>query len=82
MGLDKYACFMQMYVYYYCNNPKQWQILSRIFSRITSKVLHAVLSQGLFLLAIHNITAASLSDFPIYGGVRELRFKKIGIKWH
>ena len=21
MGVDKYACFMQMNVYYYCNNP-------------------------------------------------------------
>ena len=40
-GVDKYACFTQMCVYNYCNNPKQWQLLSRIFSRLTSKVLHA-----------------------------------------
>ena len=40
MGVDKYTCFMQIHVYYYCNNPKQKQKLSRIFSRITSKVLH------------------------------------------
>ena len=39
MGLAKYAYFMQIYVYYYFINPKQWQILSRIFSRITSMVL-------------------------------------------
>ena len=23
MGVDKYSYFMQMYVYYYCHNPKQ-----------------------------------------------------------
>ena len=23
MGVDEYACFMQMYVYYHYNNPKQ-----------------------------------------------------------
>ena len=31
--------FMHMYVYYY--NPEQWPILSRIFSRINSRVQHA-----------------------------------------
>lgn len=41
MGEDKHAFFMQMYVSYYSNNKKQRQILSQIFSRITSKVLHA-----------------------------------------
>ena len=35
MGVDKYACF----ILYVC--PEQRQILSRIFSRITSRVLHA-----------------------------------------
>ena len=37
----KHAYFMQMYVYYYCDNPKQWWILSRIFSRISSVVVPA-----------------------------------------
>ena len=32
MVVDKYACLMQIYVYHYCNNPKWWQILCRIFS--------------------------------------------------
>lgn len=41
MRVNKYAWFVQMYVYSFCNNPKQGQILSRIFSRRTSKVLHA-----------------------------------------
>ena len=36
MAVDKYSCVIHMYHYYYCNNPKQWQILSS-----TSKVLHA-----------------------------------------
>lgn len=38
---DNYSSFMQMSVYDYCNNPKQWHVLSRIFSRITLKVLCA-----------------------------------------
>ena len=37
----KLVCFMQMYVYYYCDNPSQRQLLSWIFSRITSKVQRA-----------------------------------------
>lgn len=36
--MDKYTCVI---VYYHCNNLKQQQILSRILSRITLKVLHA-----------------------------------------
>ncbi len=31
VGVDKYACFMQMHVSYYCNKPKQWQILFSIY---------------------------------------------------
>ncbi len=27
MRVEKYACFMQMYVYYYCSNPNQRKIL-------------------------------------------------------
>ncbi len=27
MRVDEHACFMQMDVYYYCNNQKQWQIM-------------------------------------------------------
>ena len=33
--MEKYACLMQMCVYYYCRNPKKCQILSRLFSWLT-----------------------------------------------
>lgn len=47
MGVDTHARFMQIYLYYHCNNPKQWQ------SR--AKTNHSGLVWG--------VSAASLPSF-------------------